>query len=251
MKHIYIALLASLTASSQIMSQGVVTIRDAEENVVNGSVVFVASQPTDNTNEVDLLVELTGTTAEQINVRRYEVWPVAGSSNYFCWGVCYLPVLASAQPAWVSQHYVDMEAGIPVNNFHAYYQPTGNAGTSRFRYVWFNTSTPDSPDSSWVDIDFGGTVGLGDGPTRSISMAAWPNPTSGSDVMVDFALDGSAQNTEVVLYNVVGERVRRQRISSLEGRAVLSSSGLASGVYFANLERDGRMLATRRIAITR
>ena len=245
------AFLTAIVFSASTYSQGLVVLRDSEGNVVNGTVVHYPGLPTDASNVVHLFAELSGSVATEVNLRRYEVWPIAGSSNYFCWGVCYLSVASGVNPSWLSQHYVQMEPDVEVNNFGAYYEPNNNSGTARFRYVWFNTATPDGPDSSWVDIDFGGTVGLSENTGTTIALDAWPNPSAGADVSIDFTLDKLGQGTEIALYNVLGESVRRQSVAAGQGRITIATNGLGSGVYFANIERGGRMLATRRVVISR
>lgn len=246
----YILLVLAITLAFGVRSQGVVTVRNSQGQVVNGTLVSASANQ--STDTVKLLSRLTGDVPRQINVRRYEVWPVANTQNFFCWGVCYLPVASGVNSTWVSQHFVDMNPNATYNNFAAYHEANGQASsTARFRFVWFDTADPFGPDSSWVDIEFGGAVGVNEHPAKVVQLSAWPNPSNGDDVSLDYALDAFVPGSAVVLYNVLGERVRTMDMTGAQGRLVLRTGDLGAGVYFANVEHNGRVLATRRVVITR
>ncbi len=243
-------LLATVLLSLVSIGQGVVTITDGQGQVVNGSLIsHPAMQSTDT---VKLMSRLTSTTPKEINVRRYELWTVPNTENFFCWGVCYLPVGEGVKPTWISQHFVDMNPGANYNNFSAYYSSNGQpASTTRYRFVWYNVENPLGADSSWVDIEFGGAVGIQERATKALELAVWPNPSNGQDVQVDHAFDGSPAGVSLVLYTVLGERLNSWDLSSAAGRSMLPTSELGAGVYFVNVERNGRILGTRRVVVTR
>lgn len=235
-------------SSLSLSAQGVVTLTNEDGEVVNGTVIVA---PCDwATDTVSLFSELTGSSAMTVNVRRYEMWPVAGTNNFFCWGVCYLPVSVGTHPTWVSTDHVNMNPGAQYNNFHAYHQPQGNTGTMRYKFVWYDVANPNGPDSSWVDIDFCGLVGVPENVAVTPELNVWPSPTSGQDVQLDYVLD-RAGNTRVVLYNMLGEAMKRSTVGGAQGRLQWSTADLAPGVYFATLERSGQPLATRRFVVTK
>lgn len=244
------SLLLTVLLAGASMAQGIVTVRNGQGQVVNGG--LVAHTALQSTDTVKLKSQLTGTESMEVNIRRYELWTVPGTENFFCWGVCYLPVEAGVNPTWVSQHYLDMNPGANYNNFSAYYSSMGqSSSTSRFRFVWFNTADPYGPDSSWVDIEFGGTVGIQEQPSQMLELAMWPNPSSGQDVQVDHAFEGSPIGASLVLYSVLGERLNSWALQSAAGRSKLPTADLGAGVYFVNVERNGRVLGTRRLVVTR
>lgn len=246
----YFAIVFSLFVALGVFAQGVVTVRNGQGQIVNGT--LVSTSAAQSTDTVKLLSRLSGDVAKEINVRRYELWTVPNTQNFFCWGVCYLPVASGVNPTWVSQHFVDMNPNTNYNNFAAYHEANGQASsTARFRYVWFDTADPFGPDSSWVDIEFGGAVGVGERAAKPVQLSAWPNPSNGDDVSLEYALDSFVPGSALVLYTVLGERIRTLELPGAEGRLVLRTSDLGSGVYFANVERNGRVLATRRVVITR
>lgn len=243
-------LLFAVFLSVLAAAQGVVTVRNTQGEVVNGS--LISHSATQSTDTVKLLSKLTGSEPMEVNVRRYELWTVPNTENFFCWGVCYLPVAEGEKPSWVSQHYVDMNPGANYNNFSAYYSANGQSGsTSRYRFVWYNTADPMGADSSWVDIEFGGAVGVAERSAKALEMSVWPNPSNGADVQVDHSFGGTANGTELVLYTILGKRLSSKALTSAAGSSVLPTSDLGAGVYFVNVERNGRVLGTRRVVITR
>lgn len=244
----YSLVFGSLISVLAINAQGVVTLTNEDGETVNGTVIVA---PCDwATDTVSLFSTLTGPSSMTVNVRRYEMWPVAGTNNFFCWGVCYLPVSVGTHPTWVSSDHVNMNPGAQYNNFHAYHQAQGNTGTMRYKFVWYDVANPNGPDSSWVDIDFCGLVGVPENAAAAPELSVWPSPTSGQDIQLDYVLD-RAGNTRVVLYNVLGEAMKKSTIGGAQGRLQWSTADLAPGVYFATLERSGQPLATRRFVVTK
>lgn len=234
----------------QVAAQGIVTLTDGGGNTVNGSLIHKPLTPGYHTDTVKVYAELTGSTPKQVNVRRYEIWPVAGSQNFFCWGVCYLPVASGVNLSWDSQHPLNLNPAWTYSDFGAYYMPEGQTAVTRFRFVWYDMANPNGADSSWVDIDFGGTVGILESPLASLDMTLWPNPTAGQPVQLDYRLPGDTRNASLVVYNALGERVKTIAPLRAEGRLVLPTADLVSGIYFVNLEQGGRMLGTRRLVVT-
>ncbi len=250
MKLHYALSIALLANFSLINAQGFVTLTDEDGQVVNGTVIHKPLTPGYDTDTVKVYALLNAGSQMDVNVRRYEIWSVAGTQNFFCWGVCYLPVAAGAQPTWDSQHWLSMNPGWNYSDFGAYYMPQGQTGTARFRYVWYKVADPNAADSSWVDIDFGGVVGIGEQPAELASFHVWPNPAVGGPMNVSYRLEGVEQGASLVVYNVLGERVRTIGLTGTEGIIALPTGGLGTGVYLINLERGARMLGTRRVVVS-
>ncbi len=246
----YILSFAVLSAFFNSSAQGLVTLFDEEENVVNGTVITRPCRTSSLRDTVSLATVVVGTADRDISVRRYEVWTVDGSSNMFCWGVCYSSAPSGTHSVWTSPHPETLSEDEYFTGFHAYYEPNGMPGTARFRYVFYDEANPNGPDSSWVDIDYCSTVGISESATRSAELIVTPNPSAGSSIVLDYTLGDLGQGTEVTLYNVLGEKVRRQALTTAQGRVTISSADLRNGVYFANIVRNGRMLATRRVVVS-
>jgi hypothetical protein len=185
-----------------------------------------------------------------VNVKRYELNVPAGTENYFCWDVCYGAVFAGQRTSWTSLDPISMAAGFIANGFHAYYKPDLHYGEATFRYVWYDVDNIN--DSTWVDFVFNaGTAGVSEiaGPVRNFT--AYPNPSVGGDVTLDYELATTGTATRLVVYNMLGERKLVRSIGAAQGHVVLHEGDLASGVWFAVLERDGHALATKRLVVAR
>ncbi len=200
--------------------------------------------------EVDIEVHVMGE-GKTLNVRRYELDVQTGTENYFCWGVCYNARFAGVSPVWEAfpQHALLVAANSSVSNFHAYHKPRNIVGVNLYRYVWFDVNNP--TDTVWCDIEFrSGAVGINEETEVVRSIQVFPNPSLGNDVAFNIELNGSVTNTSLVIYNMVGERLKTIRINGTQGRYVLPTTDLSSGIYFAALERNGTSLRSQRFVVT-
>lgn len=242
------AMAFSLSVQAQV---GPVNLLNANNEVVNGTTVVLQQELTGalaQTLVQPLDVQNITGIQRTINVRRYELSVVPGTENYFCWGVCYDPMAAGARPLWVSQHPVDLAPGEVSHNFYGDYRPLNNAGSSTFRFVWYDMNSPN--DTTWVDINYVATPAAGieeSGLVRGFT--AFPNPSMGGDVTLSYELASVPAGTQLVVYNMLGERKLVKAIGAAQGKVVLRNGDLGGGVWFAVLERNGKALATKRLAV--
>ncbi|MEO5584579.1 MAG: T9SS type A sorting domain-containing protein [Flavobacteriales bacterium] len=246
-------LASSLLAITQVSAQApLVTLTNAAQEVVNGTTVQVNAGVTDMDQllGMGLSAENTSGTSRLVNVKRYETSVLHGTSNYFCWDVCYGERNAGAYPLWVAADPVSMAAGEMANGFHAYYKPQVNTGTSTFRYVWYDMNSPN--DSTWVDFEYNVTEASGIAEVVDVrAFKVFPNPSTGGDITINYDLATATSGTQMELYNVLGERKLVQPISAAQGKITLREGELNSGVWFAVLKRNGKTLATKRLVVAR
>jgi len=246
----YASLAFSLMACT--LQAQIITVTNSQGDVVNGQLVTVSGQADAALLSRNLLATRNGSTAINVNMRRYELSAQPGTENYFCWGVCYDAVPAGVLPTWSAgqEGLLTMEPGVTLNNFSAYHKPLGFAGVSTYRYVWYNAAS--STDTVHVDIRFDvAAVGIEELNGRPARLEAYPNPTSGQDVQLEVTLDRAALGTQVVAYDMLGAAVRRVPFGANQNRLVLPTSEWTPGVYFVSIERNGATLATRRVVVTR
>ncbi len=255
MKQPYSFFLLALSCGAFIGAQAqVVTLRDASDALVNGTVIAVnepLSGDPGQTPGVGLSAENTSGSDRTINVKRYEVSVPGGTGNYFCWDVCYDVVLAGLRPVWTALDPIYMADGQTVNGFHGYYKPNGVVGEATFRYVWYDVANPS--DSTWVDLLFNiGAEGSGIAEVADVlTFKIFPNPSTGGDITIEHDLAGAIAGTQLELYNVLGERKLVRPFSAARGKVTLSEGDLNSGVWFAVLKRNGKTLATKRVVVVR
>src|SRR5690606_16083373 len=194
------------------------SLTDGHGNVVNGELIVHWGDNETSDQEVSVGVTLNGTETKVINVRRYELDVEPLTQNYFCWAVCYEAVNSGTMPVWQAApvHSLPLEPGVTANNFHAYHSPLGVLGPNTFRYVWFDVNNP--MDSVWVDIQFQITaVGIEERDLASATLGLWPNPSHGDDVNIAYEKVRSGAGAELVIYNVLGERVTNYHLQNNTG----------------------------------
>lgn len=246
-KQLY-AVLALCLPTLLVAQEPIVTLTDEEGNVVNESVVYAESLSSSLSDTASLHALLNADADRTINVRRYEMGVVSGTRNFYCWGVCYLPMPAGNLPVWESVHPVFIGAGQTVDNFHAYYEAQGHEGTSTFRFVWFDVDN--TSDSTWVDIVFNAAaVGMEEN-LAAARLSVFPNPSKGADVQFDVQLPELAGASALVIHDALGQRIRSTPLRSGQPIARLSTEGLAPGLYFASVDHQGRNLVTQRFVVS-
>ncbi|HEX2615969.1 MAG TPA: T9SS type A sorting domain-containing protein [Flavobacteriales bacterium] len=242
----FLALAALLSANASAQS---INVTDHEGNVVNSTTRYVYCDADASMAELDLPVVNVSGDDKWIGLKRYEVSVQAGTQNYFCWDVCFNAANAGAHPMWQAQDPLYLTHNVPVTNFHAYYKPMGFTAVSTFRYVWYTTSDPN--DSTWVDIVFSASpTGIEENAAQATTLTAYPNPSLTGTVTLDYEL-ASAQGARLVVYNTLGERALVRTLANGQGRVTLAAGELGAGVWFANIEQNGRAVATRRLVVVR
>lgn len=248
---ILLAFAASLFALVLLaQTNEVVTLRDADSNVVNGTTVIVYGSPVDFTLEQSLTAELSGTVARTVNLRRHELNEVPGSKNYCAWGSnMFPPMLSGAHPTWVCYDPLLM-APQGISYMSAFYRPQSIADICCFQFVWYDVNSPN--DSSWVNICFDTeTFTSVQEVATSASISAYPNPVAGGDVTFTYNAPALTGSVQLVLFNALGERSLVRSLTNANGLATVPTSGLVPGVWFAVLEQNGRMIATQRLVVGR
>lgn len=192
---------------------------------------------------------LNGGSNRVVNVRRYELNVQPGTMNYFCWGVCYGPQGAGDMPVWnsMANHTLLLQPDVQVRDFGAYHMPQGLVGSSTYRYVWFDVAAP-TTDSVWLDIEFRSlAMGMAEQRVAPV-LSVYPNPSNGEEVRLELDTKGE-QGLLISIYSLVGERLRTERPRGNGPVSELRLNGLAAGVYFAVVERNGRALSTQRVVV--
>lgn len=247
----YTLFACAMGAMTSVLAVDLVTLKYGN-NVVNGQTLAIVGAASTYELDASLSVTLNGATQRSLKVKRYEVQPVTGTQNTFCWGECYLPVNANARPTWVSDLSETLQPGVLFSGFHAYYYPTGTAEMTKFRFVWFAMDDP--TDTAYVDIIFDtrvNAVGQQELAAATAGIEVFPNPATGTNVTLRFSGAPVTGQVNWTLHNALGAIERQGSLRNGQGDVVLSLDGLAAGVYFASVVQGGRAVATRRVVISR
>lgn len=250
MNKIFTLALVAFTASAFAQSPSLVVFQDYDGNpVANGTEVTYTDVATVPLMESKIEVGLSsGVPSSDVNLKRYELNQLAGTGNYFCWGLCYLEQTAGAKPFWDSTDPLfGMQPGTFTSNFHAYHKPYGAVGTQKFRYVWYDLNNPS--DTAWLDITFvTDPVGIEELTDPVLEFSVFPNPANEGEASASVDLAGGT-NGSIVLHNVLGEQLFVENVSSQTGLVTLPVQELGSGVYFVSVAIEGIMKRTERLVI--
>ena len=233
-----VLIFTSLISFSQSLS-----LSNDEGPISNNQVVWV-------NGDMDLplaaLIYVTNNTGNdiEVKVKKTELQLVPGSSNYFCWALCYPSnVYVSPDPLIISANSTNS------TNFSGDYDAAGNMGISKIRYTFFKNNFP--ADSASAEVWFNaGYVGLGETLPYGISFSsAFPNPVA--DV-VKFSYvnpNSCAMPLYFKISNSLGALIYEQVLHEKQGFLQIPSANLTPGVYFYSAIANREVLFTRKFIV--
>jgi hypothetical protein len=146
--------LAVIACFSSSMAQNI-ELRNHNGTALINSTAITLVDTLENDNNQDIAVEIDATSkfssSTNIKVKRYELTTTSPlSENAICWGVCTINILWGTKP-------LDTTDQVPMNLnqkviFSGHVYPRLKAGTTVFKYVWYDVTNPN--DSAWVDVTF-------------------------------------------------------------------------------------------------
>ena len=189
-------------------------------------------------------MQLRNLTSGDLNVivEKEIVEDLEGTSNFFCWGMCFSPdVFVSPNPVAVAANSVTGEDAL---SFHVYFDPS-LYGKVQMRYSAYDERHPD--ERVTINVVFLKS-GVGVREAAAVHFGqAYPNPAS-SVVNIDYAVNAS-DKASVSVYNLLGQEVRNQQVNSLQGRLSVSVADLNEGIYFCKLFVNGCAVKTEKFVV--
>ncbi len=238
-----LTLFTVLCVSTLLVSGQSISLSNADGPIPNDGIMMVSG---DMNLPMVAHVFVTNNTSSGIDVmvKKVIIDTVPGTSNFFCWVLCYPPNIYEPPDA--------MGLGPNQTNSSSFtgdYDAAGIKGISKIRYVFYIKNHP--TDSACVQVFYNaGYLGTDDvyGPGVRFS-AAYPNPAS-SLVSFNYQLpaDGSA-NAFVRVVNLLGEEVANAPLAESNGKLDLPVGDLQKGIYFYSLLVNGESLVTRKLVI--
>lgn len=223
------------------------TLLDTNGVVINpGSTVYLIGDPTDIVLTAKIHVKNNAAVAKDVKVKKviHAGDTVAGSMNYFCWGVCYGP------NTYVSPFPQNIQPGAVNDQFYGDYNPQLQPGKSNIMYVWFDQNNAN--DSVAVNIEFNASPTSIDENIASqvIVSAAYPNPAV-NNVNLDYELPSSINKASVVISNILGAQVKEVALEELSGKVRIPVADLGNGIYFYSVIADEQLMITRKFVVKR
>ena len=173
------------------------------------------------------VVNTTGA-AVSVKARRNVIQEVVGSSNYFCWGVCYDETVTIST---VSQ---TIQAADTNFTFYAHYLPHGNAGLTAIEYVFYLASNSTDMTSQIVRycVDADCTLGLQESVSSPMLTMSSANPLSGMG-SIQYQLNAASGKMEI--YNLMGQSVGQFNLTSKNGFVLIDAKNFATGQYVVSV----------------
>ena len=160
-----------------------------------------------------------------------------GIMMQFCWGLCMVG----------NEHLTSNPVPVPAQSlsteiaaFHCSFLE-GETGVVKAIYHAYDESDPDSKIS--IIVLYGQTA---DTPEYTFNLGeAYPNPATSQ---VHFDLQ-SSDNVDVTVYNLLGQEVKSQFVSSRQNRVNISVDDLQPGIYFCRFSINGEVVKTEKFIV--
>jgi hypothetical protein len=185
----------------------------------------------------------------EVRASRNVISAVQGSANYFCWGVCFGEE-TNVSPTSVNQ---DMNPGDINTTFYAHYISNENPGITDIEYCFFNAANSADRTCQTVRfcVDAECLVSVAEPIAEFEISDLSPNPLKGlGSIKYSFA-NAPANDTKLVIYNMVGKIVKETAITAKDGILFVNGEDFESGIYLYSVISNGRTLSTKRMVVAK
>ncbi len=243
MKKLFLSVLLIAFVSVFVFAQSFQFIREGEIFPNGGSFVV-----TDDVSAAVLYayigIKNISASPVQAKVRKFEIEIVPGSSNTFCWGLCFPPFVFESPSA------LTIQPGAINNEFSGDYSPNNFSGVSIMRYTVFDIVNPN--DSAYFFVEYNaGTVGLNDYSSTKISVSnPYPNPAK-SQTSFNYQLPANASHASIRIHNLLGSVVKEVQLVGQRGKISMNVTDLNDGVYFYSVVVNNETYETKRLIVSR
>jgi hypothetical protein len=244
MKKIFtsICILASITCAK---SQGSLVVMDDAFNMVTNTIIDLNVTASSSTT-TELLVKNTAATTKSFKCRRYVYTVDAADMTQFCWGgLCYgyTTNVSSLSESCAPGDTIDFASG----GFHGIMNTSAATITRVVHYQFYDVANP--LDSTGVTIRYNIVSGVNEAQKNGTISNAFPNPAN-STISVKYDINEYAQNGRIILYDMLGKKVKEVALADKEGTAKINVSDLNQGVYFYTFFVDDKAISTKKLVIT-
>jgi len=164
---------------------------------------------------------------------------LSGSSNTFCWDVCYL------QNVMVSKKPIAIKSQETITRFDATYDANEYAGDSRIRYVWFDGANTN--DSTCVEVTFRSrSMGTAECQVPMNELFVAPNP---ANTFVKVKWNPGLINGKIVIRDVVGNTILEKQVEPNCSEVLLNTSEYRDGIYFCLFESEGSARLVKKMVV--
>ncbi len=181
--------------------------------------------------------------------KKIGVSEVPGSTNQFCWGIL---CSAFGQGNLTSSQVVTLAPGAYSSTFYAHYRHNDNPGQSIIRYCWFDTNNTSNEFCYDVNFCVDGEciVGVRENTAVGEISNISPNPINGTG-NISYSFLSPPSSGKLSIYNMMGELVKQVSLTKKNGTVMINAVDFVSGIYFCNIENEGKIFETKRLVISK
>ena len=221
-------LFAMITANAQY------TLTDAEGGVITDGSITEVNIPID-AEQFSLHWHLESTNSADIKFEILSTDQPDGAQNLYCVGIhCYPP------------NHLTSEESLDDNNSAAlilYYKPKGLSAIATIVYKISEVGDPSN--SVTFTIKYNALALSVVAPEIVKEFLVYPNPAN-NHVTVNYSI---TEQSEIVVFNIVGDKVKILDLDILSNNIEIDSSNLPSGTYFYSLISNNISVETKRLVI--
>lgn len=238
-KHLLFLFICILFVSG-LSAQSLELMKKDGSTIVDDSIAITTSDLS-TTIEVPVYVKNNGSKSMDVSIKVYTQEMVSGSSASYCWGASCFDIATNEPDA-----YTSIAASDTAKEFHSDYVPNENAGLTEIMYTFYNKN--DSKDSVSVSIYYNVVSATGIEDQLNIikqSIHAYPNPVQ-NVLNFDYNIK-DYDEANIAIYDIVGKRVKTQKISASEKNTNIDFSNIKPGIYIWTFEIDGVAIKSEKI----
>jgi hypothetical protein len=172
---------------------------------------------------------------------------VSGADYQFCWGEICSP--------WLAENYLSTEEvfianGESSNTFFSKYRHNGNSGQSIVNYCWFNVNQNFTDVCYEVNycVNAECILNVSDAEPGATIDVISPNPVQNTGT-ISYSFASNPTSGLMTISNSMGAIVKEIALNSKKGMVIVGAAEFSDGLYFVNIEDQGRVFQTQRLMI--
>lgn len=178
-----------------------------------------------------------------IKVLRTPVYVVEGSSDHYIWGEGFGPETDT------SANYLFVPAGATASDTLEYvFEPNQTYGPSLVKYTFFNADFFDDNVSFYVKY-IGTAAGIDEDLFQDVYLSdCYPNPAT-SKINIDYNIPHYYGEATFTIIDMLGNVIERKNGDMGISTLSFNIGNINSGLYFAIIEVNGKVLETKKIIV--
>ena len=245
MKKLLLSLILMVFAA-QLSAQSL-TFKYEGETVQPGTTIDIVADLNDSW-EMQFDIHIINTTDADINVvAQMKSDPSNQTSDYLCWGNCYMPGVEEAENVVKAGSEGIFNGHVGFYDANWVQLPAGTV--AKMTYTFFDERNPEEKYSFNVNFKYQ-PESIVDYNSADVFSNAYPNPANNT-ISFDYNMPYDVNSASVAIYNMMGQEVVRQNLNLGGSRADINVSDLNEGVYFYSLIVNNQTVKTNKFVVSR